>query len=84
MVSRLMKMITEMSWNKEGNTVRAEYCGVVFDGVVVESRVKYGGKVQHTVVASEPFYLDWSDEPRTQVLVDDNDILIDFGVLESE
>ena len=38
-----------MGWNKDGSTVKAEYCDTVFTGVVLESRVKYGGKVQYKI-----------------------------------
>ena len=72
-----------MGWNKNGSTIRAEYCGVLFDGVVLESRVKYGGTVQYKVAASESIYLPFSDEPRDIVLVDENDVLMDFGVIDA-
>ena len=72
-----------MGWNKDGSTIRAEYCGVAFDGVVLDSRVKYGGKVQYRVAASESFYLPFSDTPRDIVLVDDDDLIMDFGVIEN-
>jgi len=44
-----------MSWDKTGETVTSNYLGefqVV--GVVQSSRVKYGGKVQHTVTLGSP------------------------------
>ena len=71
-----------MGWNKEGSTVKAEYCGTVFTGVVLESRVKYGGKVQYKV-ASEPFYVAAIKNIRSVVLVDEDAIIADFGVLEN-
>ena len=70
-----------MSWIKDGSAVRAEYCGTTFDGVVLESRVKYGGTVQYRVQAGSPFYVDCLKADREIVLVDQNDILVDFGVL---
>ena len=70
-----------MGWNKDGSTVKAEYCDTVFTGVVLESRVKYGGTVQYKV-ASEPFYVDSLKAIRSVVLVDEDDIIADFGVLE--
>ena len=72
-----------MGWNKDGSTIRAEYCGVAFDGVVLESRVKYGGKAQYKVAASCPIYLPFSDTPREIVLIDDEDVIMDFGVIDA-
>lgn len=71
-----------MGWNKEGSTVKAEYCGTVFTGVVLESRVKYGGKVQYKV-ASKPFYVAAIKNIRSVVLVDEDAIIADFGVIEN-
>jgi len=70
-----------MGWNKDGSTVKAEYCGTTFTGVVLESRVKYGGKVQYRVQADSPFYVDCLKADREIVLVDEDDVLVDFGVL---
>lgn len=70
-----------MGWNKDGSTVKAEYCDTVFTGVVLESRVKYGGTVQYKV-ASEPFYVASLKAIRSVVLVDEDDIIADFGVLD--
>jgi hypothetical protein len=72
-----------MGWNKDGSTIKAEYCGVIFSGVVLESRVKYGGKVQYKVAAADSIYLPFSDTPRDIVLIDDDDVLMDFGVMEN-
>ena len=70
-----------MGWNKDGSTVKAVYCDTRFEGVVLESRVKYGGKVQYKV-ASEPFYVASLKSIRSVVLVDEDDIIADFGVIE--
>ena len=70
-----------MGWNKDGSTVKAEYCGTTFTGVVLESRVKYGGTVQYRVKAVMPFYVDSLRTVRQVVLVDDSEVLVDFGVL---
>ena len=72
-----------MGWNKEGSTIKAAYCGVIFSGVVLESRVKYGGKVQYKVAAAESIYLPFSDTPRDIVLVDEDDVIMDFGVIDA-
>jgi hypothetical protein len=70
-----------MGWNKDGSLVRAEYCGVMFDGVVLESRVKYGGTVEYKVLASEPIVLPFCDEPRNVVLIDDDKVITDWGIV---
>jgi hypothetical protein len=44
-----------MNWNLEGKRVNGMYMGLwPFRGTVTESRVKYGGQVQHTVKLAEP------------------------------
>lgn len=71
-----------MGWNKDGNTIKAVYCGEPVTGVVLDSRVKYGGKVQYEIQLDEALYLPWSGgQPRDIVLVDEDDVLVDFGVL---
>ena len=67
-----------MGWNKDGSTIRADYCGVVFDGVVLESRVKYGGTVQHTVELDDTITVFGA--LRNHVLVSGDEI---SGVLEN-
>jgi len=59
-------------WNLEGLTVRGEYFGLPVEGVVTESRVKYGGTVQHTVNLFFPITMFGSE--RTTVLLDANEI----------
>jgi len=59
-------------WNLEGLTVRGEYFGLPVEGVVTESRVKYGGTVQHTVDLFFPIIM-FGDE-KTTVLLDSNEI----------
>lgn len=42
-------------WNREGEKVAFVYLGAyTVTGTVTESRVKYGGKVQHTVLLDQP------------------------------
>lgn len=42
-------------WNREGQNVAGVYLGAyTVSGTVTESRVKYGGKVQHTVLLNQP------------------------------
>ena len=61
-------------WNLEGLTVRGTYFGLPVEGVVTESRVKYGGSVQHTVDLFYPITL-FSTAERTTVLLEANEVL---------
>ena len=61
-------------WNLEGLTVRGTYFGLPVEGVVTESRVKYGGTVQHTIDLFRPISLFSTSEHRTTVLLDANEI----------
>ena len=61
-------------WNLEGLTVRGTYFGLPVEGVVTESRVKYGGTVQHTIDLFRPITLFSTSEHRTTVLLDANEI----------
>ena len=70
-----------MGWNKEGSTIIADYLGQLVYGVVLESRVKYGGKVQHTLNLDVPVQLPWQSEPTTRVLVDEDHVVSEFGEL---
>jgi hypothetical protein len=48
----------QMSWNKEGQRVAGVYLNAyTVQGLVTESRVKYGGKVQHTVQLDQPLQI---------------------------
>ena len=60
-------------WNLEGQIVRGEYFGSPVEGVVTESRVKYGGSVQHTVDLFFPITV-FGDE-RTTVLLDASEVV---------
>ena len=45
-----------MNWDLTGKRINGVYLGLwPFTGTVEESRVKYGGQVQHTVRVDEPF-----------------------------
>lgn len=61
-------------WNLEGLTVRGTYFGLPVEGVVTNSRVKYGGTVQHTIDLFRPISLFSTSEHRTTVLLDANEI----------
>ena len=62
-----------MSWNLEGKRINGLYMGLFpYTGLVTESRVKYGGEVQHTVLVDEPFKVYGA--VRTQILVSGKEI----------
>jgi hypothetical protein len=64
-----------MSWVLDGQKVKANYLGETVTGVVVDSRVKYGGKVQYTVELDAPVQFRWRSEPTDRVLVDRDELL---------
>jgi hypothetical protein len=64
-----------MSWILDGQKVKANYLGETVTGVVVDSRVKYGGKVQYTVELDSPVQFRWRSEPTDRVLVDRDELL---------
>ena len=59
-------------WNLEGLTVRGYYFGHQVEGVVILSRVKYGGSVQHTVDLFFPITM--FGQERTSVLLDASEV----------
>ena len=62
-----------MGWNLEGKRVNALYLGLFpYSGLVLSSRVKYGGAVQHKVRVDVPFKV--YGEVRETVLVDSVEI----------
>jgi len=64
-----------MSWIKDGMRVEARYLGTPANpGIVVESRVRYGGKVSYTVILDTPVQFPWRSEPTTLVIVDQDEI----------
>lgn len=72
-----------MGWNKDGHTVKAEYLGShIVSGVVTESRVKYGGKVQYTVKLDNPISLP--GRVADILLIGEDDLITDFGVLPED
>jgi hypothetical protein len=61
-----------VSWILEGKQVAGKYFGQSFEGIVVESRVRYGGKVCHTIDE-----LKWRTKPVSRIIVnlgDDEDV----------
>ncbi len=65
-----------MEWNLETQGIRAKYLGGdECVGIVMESRVKYGGGVQHRVLLTKPFtFLGTVKEAGTVVLIDHEEV----------
>lgn len=64
-----------MSWNKEGQRVIGRYLNAyTVSGMVTESRVRYGGTVQHTVKLDKPMTVFGRS---AEVLLLDNEDLFD-------
>jgi hypothetical protein len=62
-----------MMWNKEGQRVAGVYLGAyTVSGLVTESRVRYGGSVQHTVKLDEPVVV--FGRSAEVLLLDDGDL----------
>jgi hypothetical protein len=58
-----------MKWDLTGERINGLYMGLFpFTGTVESSRVKYGGRVQHTVKVDEPFKV--YGEVRERILVE--------------
>jgi len=63
-----------MSWNKEGQSVIGVYLDMfTVKGKVISSRVKYGGKVQHTVEVDVPIMV--YGKPRDTFLLDEEELV---------
>lgn len=57
-------------WNLTGKHVEGMYLGQhKVSGKVLNSRVKYGGSVQHHVQLDQPLQLPWDTTPRFDVLL---------------
>ena len=65
-----------MAWIKDGEQVAGKYFDQTFEGVVLESRVKYGGRVQYTVELHNPITLRWRNDPVDRVLVEAKDLTV--------
>lgn len=65
------------NWIKDGEQITANYMGTQVSGTVIDSRVKYGGKVQYTVNLDQPVQFRWRTEPTTRVLVDSDELITD-------
>jgi hypothetical protein len=63
------------SWNREGDFVAGNYMGIFpYAGKISESRVKYGGKVQHTVKLLSA--INVFGEGRDTILVDEDELVV--------
>jgi hypothetical protein len=72
-----------MKWNLAGERINGLYMGLFpYTGTVESSRVKYGGKVQHTVIVDKPFKV--YGEVRERVLVEDFNRVLDERDAEYE
>jgi hypothetical protein len=69
------KELVMSNWVKDGEKIVANYLGETVRGTVIDSRVKYGGKVQYTVNLEKPVQFRWRSEPSTQVLIDNDEIV---------
>lgn len=64
------------NWVKDGKRVNAKYLGSEpVTGLIVESRVRYGGRVCYTVVLDQPQQFPWRSDPATVVIVDQAEIV---------
>lgn len=71
-----------MGWNKDDSTIKALYLSEYpVIGKVIESRVTYGGRVSYFVKLDEPLYLFGTH--RDHVIIDENQLVADFGVLQT-
>lgn len=71
-----------MGWNKDGSTVKALYLSQYeCVGTVRESRVSYGGRVLYTLDLDEPLGLPFTSELREVVIVNEDQLVADFGVV---
>ncbi len=71
------------NFDREGQWLIGKYLGQFWvTGTVVESRVKYGGKVQHTIVSDSPTIVN--DESRaigTRFTVEESEIFhVEAGI----
>jgi len=69
-----------MNWNLEGLRINGLYMRLFpYSGLVLNSRVKFGGEVQHTVLIDEPIRVYGED--REMILVSKGEV---NRILETE
>lgn len=65
-------------WNREGQRIQGLYVDTLpYEGIVRESRVKFGGRIQHTVDLLDP--IEVYGETRYAILVEETE---KFSVVE--
>lgn len=68
--------VDQPRWDLTGKYINGLYLGLFpYMGQVESSRVKYGGKVQHTVLLTEPIKV--YGEVRERILVEDFNRILD-------
>lgn len=60
------------NWVLDGRTIRGYYCGVLVEGLVEDSRVKYGTDTQYRVKLQAPF--SFHGAIREVVLIDGSNV----------
>jgi hypothetical protein len=60
------------NWILDGKTVRGYYCGILVEGLVEDSRVKYGTDIQYRVKLQTPY--NFFGVVRDIVLIDGSNI----------
>ena len=67
-----------MKWDLTGERINGLYMGLFpYSGLVEESRVKYGGEVQHTVLVDEPFKVYGAVRDRILVSITEINRILD-------
>lgn len=65
----------------DGGKIQALYLGnIPVAGTVESSRVKYGGRLQYTVVLDRPITMRWRSEPVGHLLIDEDQVINHQGV----
>lgn len=64
------------NFDRQGQWIIAKYLDIAFvTGTVQETRVKYGGKVQHSIISDSPTYIgEELREVGTTFLVEEGDV----------
>ena len=70
------------AWDRTGQTVFAEFLNTTGTATVTDSRVKYGGSVQHTLLLTVPVTV--AGESRTHALVSEDAIMASGRGLKSK
>ena len=63
------------NWVLDGQRVRARYLEVEVLGTILDSRVKYGGRIGYTLRLDTPTQFKWRSEPTDKVLIEDKQII---------